>query len=286
MQRNFLMPFRSLILIIFLATLWGCSASTREISIEQIGNMLVHAPQYDRDVQLTDGKYEGGEGSDFLSVSLEQHSAIGDLDKDGIDEAVVLLAENGGGSGIFVSLVVFQVEGDQIVQGPSYYIDDRPIVNSLSIAEGILKLDVTIHGPADPMVNPTLRTVQRLKLEGQRLVLIKLCSFITADTERSIVIDSPVDGQQVGATVQIIGSMPVGPFENNLALSVLDVDGNTLLVAPFMVDAPDMGAPATFDNTINLSAIPGGQTVRIVLTDVSMADGSTICMNSVEVMLP
>src|SRR5512136_1682173 len=138
-RHNFLIGV--LIQIIAVPMISGCRSPFRVMTIEQIQQMTVHAPVYGRDVQLTDGRYEGGEGSEYLSVSLAERTAIGDLNGDGRDEAVVLMAENGGGSGVFVSLIVFQIQENQIVQGPSYYIDDRPVINALSISEGVIELD-------------------------------------------------------------------------------------------------------------------------------------------------
>jgi hypothetical protein len=266
--------------------LTGCVTANLIISIDQIKNASIKAPVAQVEVQLTDGKYAGGEMPNYLSVAMADKTAIGDLNGDGRDEAAVLFGENNGGSGDFVSLVVFKEEGVKVVQGPSYYIDDRPVINSLSIEDGLVKLGVTVHGPNDPMVSPTKETIQRFQWEHDQLVLVRYCTFVTADTENKIVIDAPVDQQEVSGLVEITGSMPIAPFENTLALRVVDAAGNILIEQPFMVSAADMGAPATFENTVDLSGLAGGQTVRIELLDLSAADGSIIAMNSVEVVLP
>jgi hypothetical protein len=70
--------------------------------------------------------------------------------------------------------------------------------------------------------------------------------------ERSIVIDTPTAGEQVNGLVRVTGSMPIAPFENTLLLQILDSNRNELFTSAFMVQAADMGQPATFDNTISL----------------------------------
>ena len=78
--------------------------------------------------------------------------------------------------------------------------------------------------------------------------------------------------------------MPVAPFENNLVIRIVDLDGNVLQVAPFNVQSADMGMPGTFDNRVDLSAIPAGW-VRLELCEISMKDGSTIAMAAVMIQV-
>ena len=101
-------------------------------------------------------------------------------------------------------------------------------------------------------------------------------------TERSINIESPASGTQVSGSVQVKGKMSIAPFENNLAYRIYDASGNELAAGPFMVNADTMGGPGTFDNVIDLSTIPAGLVVRLELQDLSMADGSTLAMDLVE----
>jgi hypothetical protein len=46
-----------------------------------------------------------------------------------------------------------------------------------------------------------------------------------------------------------------------------------------------MGAPAVFNNLVDLPPLPSGARIRLELADLSMADGSLIAMDSVWVML-
>lgn len=46
-----------------------------------------------------------------------------------------------------------------------------------------------------------------------------------------------------------------------------------------------MGPPGAFDNTIDWSAFPAGQTIYFELNDMSMADGSILAIAVVEILL-
>src|SRR5512145_848737 len=86
-----------------------------------------------RIVQLTDGKFEQGTagGADYISVTATDFVAAGDLNNDGAEEYAALIAENYGGTGVFVFLAVFaDVNGDLVFQ-TSTMADDRPALNAL-----------------------------------------------------------------------------------------------------------------------------------------------------------
>jgi len=73
------------------------------ISPEQVRNSEYQLGFYDqiRMVQLTDGQYQEGTpaGTDYISVSVTDFIARGDLNGDGENEAVAIVAENYGGTG-------------------------------------------------------------------------------------------------------------------------------------------------------------------------------------------
>lgn len=232
-------------------------------------------------VQLANGTYQGGQGADYVSVSLLDFLVFADLDGDGTAEAVTLAAENYGGSGVFVYLVVFLDRGGQPQFYASRLVDDRPIVNALTVQGSDILLDVVVHGFEDAGCCPSFRVIDRYRLERAELVLRQRTSFTPGGLERRILIDAPLEGQSVSGLVRLTGSVTIAPFEANLACRIYDQSGEELAALPFMVSAPDMGAPGTFDNPVDLSIIPAGTVIRIELQDVSMADGSLMAMNSV-----
>ena len=79
--------------------------------------------------------------------------------------------------------------------------------------------------------------------------------------------------------------MPVGPFENNLSLLISDPLSGQLLHEGFMVQAEDMGAPATFNNLIQVPEVPAGTELLVTLLELSMEDGSPIAIDSVRVIV-
>jgi hypothetical protein len=76
----------------------------------------------------------------------------------------------------------------------------------------------------------------------------------------------------------------IAPFENTLTYRVFNEQGNELTAGPITVDAPDFGAPGTFTVTLDASTFPIGR-IRIVIADLSAADGSVLALDSVMVVV-
>ena len=268
------------------------AATSAELTLEQLKNTKyeLQSNATPRSVALTDGGFTSPDPAapDYVRAGLLDNAAFTDLDGDGNPDAAVLLAEDYGGSGDFVSLIAMLNRDGAPEQGPSAYIDDRPQINSLSAENGVITLDVLVHGPGDPMCCAAQRKVMTFSLTQAGLTAQTVTSFTPDGKERSITIESPVDGAEVSGSAQVTGSFTISPFENTLAYRVYDAAGTEVAAGPITVSAAEMGGPGTFDATIDLSAIAAGTPIRIAIQDISAADGSIMAMDSVnaEVKLP
>jgi hypothetical protein len=204
-----------------------------------------------------------------------------DLNADGVDDVALFMSENTGGSGNFVSLIVIFSQNGKYIQSPGVFIDDRPLINQIAAADGKIIVDLLVHGPNDPMVSPTQAEIQEYSLIGNNLFLTRLISTTSGNTQRSITIDTPAKGDVVSTSLRISGSMPIAPFENTLLLKILDANKNKVFTSGFMVQAADVGAPATFDNVVEIPQLPSGSVIVLYLEELSMADGAPLNVASV-----
>lgn len=248
---------------------------------EALRNSEFLSPSLGKAVKLVEGTFTGTVDGIELQATLQPGIQFGDLNGDGVDDAALLLAENTGGTGTFVSLIVIFSKNGKFQQAPGVTIDDRPIIDSITISEGKVQVKGFVHAPNDVMINPTQGMTQEYSLVGDNLFLTRMNTALSGGGERSIIIDTPANGEQVSGSVRISGSMPIAPFENTLLFQILDENMNELYKSAFMVQAADMGQPATFDNTIPLPALSSGSTVVLLLQESSMADGSPLAINSV-----
>jgi heat shock protein HslJ len=130
---------------------------------------------YDEAVQLTDGLYEGepfvpGGASRPTVVLHPEVYAFGDLNDDGVDDAVVILIESSGGSGSFIYLAAVINESGAPVNVATYFVGDREQMQSITIKDGEITLDMVAHGPDDPMCCPTQEVTKRYRLQGDQLI--------------------------------------------------------------------------------------------------------------------
>ncbi|MBV6396561.1 MAG: hypothetical protein HFACDABA_02159 [Anaerolineales bacterium] len=237
--------------------------------------------------KFTDGTFTRGadpSAVDYADLRLLDFFPMGDLNEDGARDAAVLIAENYGGTGVFVSIHVVLNDNGQPRDSASYMIDDRPQINALEIRNGEIFLDAIVHDLDDPMCCPASPVTRAFRLIGNSLALVNASSQTPGGLSRVITIESPLDGQEVSGALVIRGNVTISPFENNLALRVYNENGNELFVGPVNVDAADLGAPGTFNVTLDLGAFPPGR-IRIELSDLSAADGSVLALDSVMVIV-
>jgi uncharacterized membrane protein len=114
---------------------------------------------------LTDGLFEGEPFEEDAAsrpiVKLVPGAvATGDLNGDGSEEAVVVLAHNSGGSGVFMYLAVMHENGGKPDNLATIRLGDRVKVIAVDIDEGEVVAELVEHGPDDPMCCPT-RKIRR-----------------------------------------------------------------------------------------------------------------------------
>jgi len=120
---------------------------------------------YDDPVTLEDGRWEGEpyapDAASRPSVQLVRDFRLtGDLDGDGSEEAVVLLAMSSGGSGTYNYLAAVGRNGDGPVNLGTAGIGDRVQVRSARVAEDRIELDVVQQGPDDAACCPSQKATR------------------------------------------------------------------------------------------------------------------------------
>jgi hypothetical protein len=260
------------------------------LTVDQLKNMDYTITGFDAASHVypfVDGKFTRGADSsalDFADLRLLDFFAFGDLNEDGVQDAAVVIAENYGGTGVFVSVAAVLNENGQPRHAASYMIDDRPQVNTVEIRGGEIFLDAVVHSFNDPACCPEFAVTRTFRLIGGSLVLVNATSQTPGGQSRVITIDAPLDGAQATGSLLVSGSVTISPFEDNLSYRVYNEQGNELAAGPIMVTAPDLGAPGIFTVTLDLGAFPMGR-LYIEISDLSAADGSVLALASVAVVV-
>lgn len=122
-------------------------------------------------IELQGGEFFGDTvGATTMRVRLTDWVAFGDLDADGTDEAVAVLAADPGGSGTFYELAVLADVNGVPVNVASQLLGDRIVMRGLSVSDGLIELAITTHGSNDPMCCPRDSLVRRFRWDGKQLV--------------------------------------------------------------------------------------------------------------------
>lgn len=132
-----------------------------------------YASQYvdEGEIQLERGFFEDT-ARRVVAVMLPEY-AVGNLDGDGAPDAAVLIATSTGGSGTFLDLAAVLNRGNQPASDAIAFLGDRVLVDRVRIRDGEVQLDLTMHGPADPMCCPSVEATRRFRLVDGELVEIE-----------------------------------------------------------------------------------------------------------------
>jgi len=265
-----------------------------EITVEFEENVLT--------VALVDGSYEGpdGDGGTPVTVTMADAVAFGDLDGDEVGDAAIALsvgkatdggsgAGDSGGAQTSAYVVALLSEGSAPAQAGHHPVGVEARVDALSISDGEIRVEAMVPGPEDPEGEPAVPVTVTLRLPlapgGTPLLLHTSQTTKTpAGDVREITITSPAWGASVMQVGVISGTVTIAPFENNLAYSVYDPEMTELLRGPLPVDAPDLGAPGTFELVLDLITLGCWGEIFVTITDFSAADGSILAMDSVVLM--
>jgi hypothetical protein len=253
-------------------------------SLEDLQNATVYAPYYGRTVTLHAGAYSEGSGADLYTVQMLDVFAFGDLNGDGKDDAAIILAENGGGTGVFESLAVFIDLNGSPHQVDQLQLGDRILVNTAEISLDVIHLEMTVHAPNDPLCCPSQQEVQSFWLLGNDLWLMRVTSGQTG-VERAINIAYPANWADLVNPFTVNGSVPISPFENTLGVGIYLTDRTVINESSLMVSSDGMGTPGTFSQSFNLANAGITGLVVIQFKDLSAADGSILALDSMVINL-
>lgn len=241
-------------------------------------------------VTLVNGAYASGLdplAAGYVSVNMSDLIAFGDLNYDGATDAAVILGINGGGTGVFTYIAAVLNVGGTPLHVASVFIDDRPMIDSLSILAGEILAQTTIHGADDPMCCPSAPVEQGYRLYNvNQLVLTRWAGQTPGGTPRQINVTFPADLAIASYPFTVSGSVTIGPFENTLAYNVYAPDNTYVTGSSVMTDSPNPGDPGNFSLSLDLTMAGVTGLVRIEFIEYSMADGSVMTLDSVLVNVP
>ncbi len=157
--------------------IWIPTHTEARLTIDQLKNLIYQGIYNDPEtIQLSDGIYEGepfepGAASRPTVRFVEEVIGFGDLNTDGLEDAVVILIENSGGSGSFryLAVVINSIEGPS--NTATEFIGDRVQINEIIVTENNIELEVKTHDPSDGLCCPSVEATLIYRLENDKLIV-------------------------------------------------------------------------------------------------------------------
>lgn len=167
------MTLRGLALSTSLAALAGSACGPASLDAAALSNAEYQLPSRSgQTVRVRDGKWAEPPAEGRQTVTIVDMNARGDLNGDGVSDAVVLLVYSGGGSGTFVYLAAVLNDQGRPRHVSSVELGDRVKVNSIVVADMRVTVGLTIHGRNDAACCPTEPGTRVFGMTDQKLVEI------------------------------------------------------------------------------------------------------------------
>ncbi|MDJ0508226.1 MAG: hypothetical protein QNJ64_03055 [Crocosphaera sp.] len=104
--------------------------------------------------------------------SPENNIIFADLNRDGIDEAIVLVGFWGGGSGYWTHISVVTQMNSTPINIDSINLGDRTVTKSWKVIDGKIQVNLITHAPDDGLCCPTVPVTWTYQLQGNKLIKI------------------------------------------------------------------------------------------------------------------
>ena len=148
--------------------------SSGSLTLLALQNAQYHSPDWG-DYQLVNGVFyrppaAPGESAEIYLTQLDERFVTGDLNADNVEDAVVFLRTQNGGTGHFVELAAVLNQDGNLYNISTVYLGDRVIVESAQITNGVIILAMRVQGPNDGMCCPSQLETWRFRLENNQLV--------------------------------------------------------------------------------------------------------------------
>jgi hypothetical protein len=143
------------------------------LSIDSLNNALICDEELGW-IRLKHGRYSR-HVNDLLSFDTYYVGdfTFADLNNDGYKDAIGMISANTGGSGCYISMVVFVNKKGSPLFADSYFIGDREGIDSIKIVGRQLDVFFLKHGPNDGMAKATLRVEKKFEFIKNKLVELK-----------------------------------------------------------------------------------------------------------------
>jgi hypothetical protein len=149
----------------------GQSKSSARLTPNALANMRYRLVDgtWNASVKLSDGEGQVTRPDGIDSFWLKKEfTAFGDLNKDGVDGAIVVIVYSGGGSGFFYYLVAVTNHNGKGEVSAARNLGDRIKIKSIKIKHGVVTVDMITQGPNDGLCCPTQPQVLKLALQGKQ----------------------------------------------------------------------------------------------------------------------
>jgi len=150
------------------------TSASDPFTLSMLQNTQYHSPDWG-DYQLVDGVFyrppaAPGESAQIYSTQLDERFVSGDLNADGLEDAVVFLRTQNGGTGHFVELAAMLNQDGNPNDISTVSLGDRVIVESVQITNGVIILGMRVQGPNDGMCCPSQLETWQFQLQNGQLI--------------------------------------------------------------------------------------------------------------------
>jgi len=125
--------------------------------------------------QLQDGVYyrtppTSQESPEIYTTRYQGPIFYGDINTDGLEDALVILSTQNGGSGHFIELAAVLNQNGNAYNISTTYLGDRVIVESGKVENGTIVLNMRVQGPNDGLCCPNQSITWSFVLNGSQLI--------------------------------------------------------------------------------------------------------------------